>query len=76
MGLINDILNNKFNMNEIKNLYKMINNTNIKHMIKKVIIYKYIYKLYLETDNKFDFLLDFIIKIYKYMFLLYIIHES
>jgi hypothetical protein len=62
MGLINDILNNKFNMNEIKNLYKMINNTNIKHMIKKVIIYKYIYKLYLETDNKFDFLLDFITK--------------
>ncbi len=49
-------------MNEIKDLYKMINNTNIKYTIKKVIIYKYIYKLYLETDNKFDFLLDFITK--------------
>jgi hypothetical protein len=60
-SIIRDIINNKFTNNEIKDIYKIVNN-GLKYQIKKVIIYKHIYNMYIVNENKSTFLIDFIIK--------------
>jgi hypothetical protein len=60
-SIIQEIINDKFNINEIKSMYKMFNNK-LRYQIKKIIIYKYIYKMYLDEENKFYYLVNFITK--------------
>lgn len=59
--LIQNIINNNFSNEEIKQLYKL-SNDNFRHKIKKVIIFKNIYNIYLLQSNKIHFLANVITK--------------
>ena len=59
--IIQEIINDKYSNDEIKQLY-LLSSDNFKFKIKKIIVFKKIYDLYLLNNNKINFLANVITK--------------